>query len=50
LEAFILNIEDEAVLARTVVHSQRVSGTSINSVQANWNPPQTIGFSMSVEF
>jgi outer membrane receptor protein involved in Fe transport len=50
LEAFILNIEDEAVLARTVVHSQRVAGTSINSVQANWNPPQTIGFSMSVEF
>ena len=50
LEAFILNIEDEAVLARTVVHSQRVSGTSINSVQANWNPPQTIGVSMGLEF
>ena len=50
LEAFVLNVEDEAVLARTVVHSQRVAGTSINSVQANWNPPQTVGFSMGLEF
>lgn len=50
LEAFVLNVEDEAVLARTVVHSQRVAGTAINSVQANWNPPQTVGFSMGLEF
>ena len=50
LEGFILNLEDEAVLARTVVHSQIVSGAPINSVQANWNPPQTIGFSVGLEF
>ena len=50
LEGFILNLEDEAVLARTVVHSQEVAGTAINSVQANWNPPQTIGFSVGLEF
>ena len=50
LEAFVLNVEDEAVLARTVVHSQRVAGSSINSVQANWNPPRTVGFSMGLEF
>lgn len=50
LEGFILNLEDEAVLARTVVHSQIVAGAPINSVQANWNPPQTIGFSVGLEF
>ena len=50
LEGFIMNLEDEAVLARTVVHSQEVAGTAINSVQANWNPPQTIGFSVGLEF
>ena len=50
LEGFILNLEDEAVLARTVVHSQIVGGAPINSVQANWNPPQTIGFSVGLEF
>ena len=50
LEGFILNLEDEAVLARTVVHSQIVGGAPVNSVQANWNPPQTIGFSVGLEF
>ena len=50
MEGFILNLEDEAVLARTVVHSQIVAGAPINSVQANWNPPQTIGFSVGLEF
>ena len=50
LEGFILNLEDEAVLARTVVHSQIVNNAPINSVQANWNPPQTIGFSVGLEF
>ncbi len=50
VEGFILNVEDEAVLARTVVHSQILNGNPINSVQANWSPPRTMGVSVGVEF
>ena len=43
VEAFILNIGDEEVLTRAVVHTQRVNGLPINSVQANYNDPAHLG-------
>lgn len=50
IEAFVHNLEDEAVLARTVVHSQILNGNPINSVQANYQDPRTVGISLSVNF
>ncbi len=50
LDAFVMNIGDEEVLTRTVVHSQILNGLPINSVQANWNNPRTWGVSFRYDF
>ena len=50
IEAFVMNLTDEAVLVRAVVHSQIVNGLPANSVQANWNNPRTWGVSFRYDF
>lgn len=55
VEAFILNVEDEAVMNRAVVFGPGVTGTtaegsSVASVQANWSRPRTWGMSLSYDF
>jgi len=50
VEAFILNIGDEQVITRAVVHSQLRNNLPINSVQANWNDPRTWGVSLRYNF
>jgi len=55
VEAYILNIEDEAVMNRAVVFGPGVSGTvaegkSVASVQSNWSRPRTWGMSISYDF
>ena len=49
-EIFVMNMFDEEVLTRAVVHSQLVGGLPINSVQANWNNPRTFGASLRYAF
>gem|GEM_PF-3049693 len=50
VEAFVMNLTDEEVLVRAVVHSQIVDGLPANSVQANWNNPRTWGVSFRYNF
>ena len=55
VEAYILNLEDEAVMNRAVVFGPGVSGTvaegkSVASVQSNWSRPRTWGMSISYDF
>jgi len=52
IEGFVLNAEDEEVLARTVVHSQlrRADNVLLNSVQANYANPRTWGLSLRANF
>lgn len=58
VELFVLNLTDEQVLTRAVVHSQQTSVTvgtdsatvPLNSVQVNWNNPTTFGVSGRYRF
>jgi iron complex outermembrane receptor protein len=55
VEAYILNLEDEAVMNRAVVFGPGVTGTvaegsSVASVQSNWSRPRTWGMSISYDF
>jgi len=50
IEGFVLNAEDEEVLARTVVHSQLPDGVPTSSVQANYANPRTWGLSLRANF
>lgn len=50
VQAFVMNLGDEEVLTRAVVHSQIVNGLPVNSVQANWNNPRTWGVSFRYDF
>ena len=50
VEAFVLNLTDEEVITRAVVHSQIVNGQPANSVQVNWNNPLTWGISAKYRF
>lgn len=50
IEGFVLNVEDEEVLARTVVHSQLPGGVPTSSVQANYANPRTWGLSLRASF
>lgn len=59
VDLFALNINDEAVITRAVVHSQRadvtvnevlVKGVPLNSVQVNYNNPRTYGASIRYRF
>jgi iron complex outermembrane receptor protein len=55
VEAYILNIEDEAVMNRAVVFGPGVTGTvaagsSVASVQSSWSRPRTWGMSISYDF
>ena len=55
VEAYILNIEDEAVMNRAVVFGPGVSGTvaegkSVASVQSNWGRPRTWGMGLTYNF
>lgn len=47
---FVLNLTDEEVITRAVVHSQIVGGQPANSVQVNWNNPLTWGLSAKYRF
>lgn len=55
VDAFVMNMFDEEVLTRAVVHNRGITdvgGTTgaVNSVQANWNNPRTWGFSFKYSF
>ena len=50
IEAFVLNLTNEEILTRAVVHSQIVNGLPANSIQANWNDPRTWGISFKYKF
>jgi len=55
IEAYILNIEDEAVMNRAVVFGPGLSGTvaegkSVASVQSNWSRPRTWGVGITYDF
>lgn len=50
IEAFVMNLTDEEVLVRAVVHSQIINGLPANSVQANWGNPRTWGVSFRYSF
>jgi len=49
IEAFVLNIEDEAVLNRTVPFNPSAN-SSVTSIQASFSRPRTWGVSASYEF
>jgi len=49
VEAYVLNIEDEAVLNRTVPFNPSAA-PDITSIQANWSRPRTWGVSASYSF
>jgi iron complex outermembrane receptor protein len=50
MDFFVKNLTDEAVLTRAVVHSQIRDAKPLNSVQANWNDPRTLGVSLKYTF
>jgi len=55
VEAYILNLEDEAVMNRAVVFGPGVSNTvaagkSVASVQSNWGRPRTWGVGITYSF
>ncbi len=50
VEAFVLNMGDQEVITRGVVHSQIVDGLPANSLQVNWNNPRTWGVSVTYNF
>ena len=49
LQAYVLNIENEAVLNRVVIFNPGGT-TDLASLQANWNVPRTWGVSATWNF
>ena len=55
VDVFVMNIFDEEVLTRAVVHNRGIIDVdgmtgAVNSVQANWNNPRTWGISLRYSF
>jgi outer membrane receptor protein involved in Fe transport len=50
IQAFVQNLENEAVLTRTVIFGPSEAATPTASIQANYADPRTYGLAVGLKF